>query len=235
MIPVLSIKSLNFRMDTLRSEIRKTLDDVVNHLEVLEGTPYTDCINLVRIELSNRLEDIANMVTSNDTLVVNPKALIHFTNIEGVRYRVCHIAAQLAGEGTSACAGVGVAWAEDVPYNISMRVLSNAVNKRTSELWAILIAARTAIARGFARIIICSENYTLTKRLFTDATTGKLDQTECVTLANKLKEYVGTGLVIRIPDEIEDACVSSGTMKVKKQAKKLAKDAFNEARRDRNN
>lgn len=71
-----------------------------------------------------------------------------------------------------------------------MRVLSNAVNKRTSELWAILIAARTAIARGFDRIIISSENYTLTKRLFTDAMAGKLDQTDCSALANKLKEYM---------------------------------------------
>ena len=222
-------------MDALKTEIRSILDDVLAHLSVLEGTPHNDCINLVRIELSNRLEDLVNMVSATDTLEVNPKATVSFTDIEGERYRICHIVTQIGGEGTSACGGVGVTWAEDVPYNVSMRVLSNAVNKRTSELWAILIAARTAIARGFARIIISSENYTLTKRLFTDAMAGKLDQTDCSALANKLKEYTNTGLIIRIPDEIEEACISSGATKVKKQAKKLAKEAFGEAKKDRNN
>ena len=220
-------------MDKLKSEVSKMVDDVMSHLSVLEGTPHADCINLVHLELSNRLEDIVNMVHTSETLAVNPKAVVSFFTIEGQRYRICHIAAQIGGEGMSARGGVGVCWAEDVAYNISMRVLSNTVNKRTSQLWAILIAARTAIARGFPRIIVSSEDYSFTNRVFTDAMAGKLDQTECATLVAKLKEYVDTGLVIRIPDEIEDACIGSGSVKVRKQAKKLAKDAFTEARKDR--
>ena len=221
-------------MDKLKSEVGKTVDEVMIHLAVLEGTPYTDCINLVRLELSNRLEDLVNLINSTAELEVNPKAIVQFSDIEGERYRICHTSAQLGGEGASACGGVGIAWAEDVPFNISMKVLPNTVNKRTSEIWAVLIAARTAIVRGFPRIIICSENCALTNRMITDALTGKLDNTECSALVVKLKEYVETGLVIRIPDEIEDACISSGATRIKKQAKKLAKDAFTEARRDRN-
>lgn len=221
-------------MDKLKSEVSKTVDEVMIHLAVLEGTPYADCINTVRLELSNRLEDLVNMINSTNELEVNPKATVQFSDIEGERYRICHTSVQLAGEGTSACGGVGVAWAEDVPFNISMKVLPNTVNKRTSELWSVLIAARTAIVRGFPRIIVCSENCALTKRILTEALAGKLDHTECSTLVAKLKEYADTGLAIRIPDEIEDACISSGATRVKKQAKKLAKDAFTEAKRDRN-
>ena len=79
------------RMEKLKSEVSRMVDD----LSVLGGTPHADCINLVHLELSN-------MVNTSETLVVNSKAVVSLSTIEGQRYRICHTASQIGGEGTSA-------------------------------------------------------------------------------------------------------------------------------------
>ena len=221
-------------MEIVKSEARRVVDDVLAHLEVLEGTDYADCVNKVRIELTNRLEDIVCMIQSNNELEINPKSTINTMWIERKKYRICHVAVQLAGEGKNAFGAVGVVWAEEIQYNVSMQVMTNTVNKRTSELWAMAIAAKTAKTRDFKHIMIMTDNYTYTKRLLKDLEEGKLDNTECKVLVEKIREYMNEGLEIRIPDEVEDACIRSGSTAVVKKAKKLAREAFQEAKKSHN-
>ena len=45
-------------MESLVIEFNKTMEEVMSRMEVLEGTEYEECINEVRILLSNRLEDL---------------------------------------------------------------------------------------------------------------------------------------------------------------------------------
>ena len=63
---------------------------------------------------------------------------------------------------------------------------------------------------------------------------GKLDNTECRTLVTKIKEYQSAGLEIRIPDEIDDATIKSGSRKIVEKSNKLAKEAFQEVKRGQN-
>ena len=136
---------------------------MVDDLSVLGGTPHADCINLVHLELSN-------MVNTSETLVVNSKAVVCCLPLHDWGAALPHVPHMPHSfpnwRGGNQCprgSGRYLGWG--VAYNISMRVLSNTVNKRTSELWAILIAARTAIARGFPRLIVSSENYSFTPSL----------------------------------------------------------------------
>ena len=112
-------------MDSFNREALKIIDDVMQHLDVLQGTEYANCADDVRIELTNRLEDLAAMVQSKADLEVNPKATIQTIWLDNRKYRICHINTQIAGEGIKAFGGVGVAWAEDISYNIGLQVTTN--------------------------------------------------------------------------------------------------------------
>ena len=221
-------------MDPLRNLVSKITEDVMQHLDILQGTAFSETINDARIELTNGLEDLMSMVYESQELQVNPKAVVGTYLLDGKKYRVCYITAMTAGEGRKAFGGVGVAWAEDIAYNVAMPVATNNVNKRTSELWAIAIAAKTALTRNYQHILVSSQNFTYTRKLFQELRAGNLDNTECAVLINKIREYENAGLEIRIPDEIDDAVVNSSGKAVMTKSKKLAKDAFLEAKRNIN-
>ena len=222
-------------MESFKSEISKVVEDVMQHLDALQGTQYVDCVDNVRLELTNRLEDMAAMVQNSAEISVNPKSVVKTIWLDGKNYRICHISAQIGGEGCRAFGGVGVAWAEEIPYNISLPVLTNTVNKRTSELWAITAAAKIAITRNYNHIMVSSPNFTYTRRLMKELDEGKLDNSECRILVTRIKEFRNAGLEIRIPDEVDDATIKSGSPKAVEKANKLAKEAFQEGKRGQNN
>ena len=64
---------------------------------------------------------------------------------------------------------------------------------------------------------------------------GKLDNSECRILVTRIKEFRNAGLEIRIPDEVDDATIKSGSPKAVEKANKLAKEAFQEGKRGQNN
>ena len=219
-------------MEAFKNEVDRITEDVMQHMDILQGTEFSECINDVRLELTNRLGDLISMVHEKNEIQVNPKAVVTTYFLDGKNYRVCHVTAMVAGEGNRAFGGVGVAWAEEIPYNTAMRVATNTVNKRTAELWGIVVAAKVALTRNYQHIMIASQNFTYTRRLIQELRAGNLDNTECSILAAKIREYEGTGLEIRIPDEVEDAVVKSSGKAIMTKSKKLAKEAFLEAKRN---
>ena len=92
-----------------------------------------------------------------------------------------------SGDGVNAVGGVGVAWGEKVVFNMGSKVQTNVVNKRTCELWGILIACCIAEARKYARILIMTEEVSYTRKLLMN---GKLDD-DCKVIVEKIKEYSG--------------------------------------------
>ena len=218
-------------MEAFKNESYKLIQDVMLHLEILQGTQFSDCIDDVRLELTNGIEDLAAMVQNSHELKVDPKAVVSTQVVGGKKFRICHIATMVAGEGNRAIGGVGITWAESIPYNMGMRVATNTVNKKNAELWAIAVAAKTALTRGYRQILVSSQNFTFTRKLMQNLNEGKLDNTECHTLVNKIREYESQGLEIMIPDEVDDAVVTSSGKRVAEKAKKLAKEAFQEAKR----
>ena len=218
-------------MEAFKTESYKLIQEVMLHLDILQGTQFSDCIDDVRLELTNGIEDLTMLVQNSHDLKVDARAIVGTHVVGGKKFRICHIATMVAGEGCRAIGAVGVSWGESIPYNMGMRVGTNTVNKKNAELWAIAVAAKTALTRGYRHILVSSQNFTFTRKLMQNLNEGKLDNTECHTLVIKIREYKNQGLDIMIPDEVDDAVVTSSGKRVAEKAKKLAKEAFQEAKR----
>lgn len=221
------------KMETFRETSSRVVNEVMSHLDILEGTQYSEVMNDVRIALVNGLRDLREIVVENkEEIKINPKAAVGTLQIEGRKYRVCHMASQTGGIGLNAVGGIGVAWAEQAAFNMSMKICTNVVNKRNGELWGIVVAAKTGIARKFDKIIIATDDYTYTKRVMKDLKEGKFDEKdECKMLVERIRE-AEKKIEIRIPDEIEAGIIASTGDKVKKVSIKLAKDACVEAKKE---
>ena len=63
----------------------------MQHLDILQGTTFSETINDARIELTNGLEDLMSMVYESQELQVNPKAVVGTYHLDGKKYRVCYM------------------------------------------------------------------------------------------------------------------------------------------------
>ena len=223
-------------MDCFKNHCRGIVDTVMGHLQVLEGTEYSDTGDLVRIDLSNMLQDLTLMVERNDILQFNDKRGLRCVTSGGIRYRVCHLSTVFAGEGGKAAGGVGLAWGEGVEFNAGMKVITNVVNKKTAEMWGLLAIAATCEARRYKEVMIVTENCNFTRRLLLDLKDKKYDGSpDCGRLSEQFQKVFDSGLDIKIPDDVQLACIQSSMDKVSKTAKKLAKSAFDQAKRENKN
>lgn len=223
-------------METIVIELNKILEDIMGKMEVLEGTEFAECKDDVRIEMSNRFEDLKEMIekaNKEGKVNINPKSLILTHGMEDKLYRVCFTQMRVAGSGIEAAGGVGVAWAEKSKLNLGAKVITNTVNNVTARMWAIVMAAGIAEARSYPGIIIVDENPVACRKILQDLETGILDgKTELEVLAKKLKELMSK-VEIRIASGDQKALFEVGGKEAKGEAKKLAVKMFEQAKREK--
>ena len=219
-------------MDAYKEKTRRVMQEVMSRVTVLEGTEYSDVINEVGIELEQGLKELREIVEEKkNEIEVNPKMSVLTLTTAGEKYRICYVTNLVGGQGAHAFGGVGVAWAEKCSHNMGMKICTNEVNRRNGEIWGIIIAAKTAVARKYPRIIVMTEENTYTTRLMRDIRGGKLDEVEgCKVLVEKIKELDGE-VEIRIPDEIEVGMIGTSGQKIMLISRKMAKEAYRDAKK----
>ena len=218
------------QMDKFRSECSGIVEEVVKQLEGLNGTQHEELIGNVRICLSNGLDELSTFVESEK--IVKKDGGVRVYMVGGHKAKVCQMVAYHSGDGVNAVGGIGVAWGEKVAFNMGSKVQTSVVNKRTCELWGILIACCIAEARKYARILIMTEEVSYTRKLLMNVMSGKLDgYDDCKVIVEKIKEYSGR-VDVTIPDDVQTAVIRSSQENVLKECKKLAKEALKEAKNE---
>ena len=199
------------QMDKFCTECANIVEEVVKQLEGLQGTQHEELIDNVRICLSNGLDELTTFVDSEK--IVKKDGGVKVYIVEGHKVRVCQMVAYQSGDGVNAVGGVGVAWGEKLAFNIGSKVQTSIVNKRTAELWGILVACCIAEARKYGRIMIMTEEVSYTRKLLMNVMDGKLDKyDDCKLIAEMIKSYSGK-MVVLIPDDVQTAVIRSSQEK----------------------
>ena len=223
-------------MDIIVNEFNRLMDEVMSKMEGLEGTEFADCKDDVRIELSNRLEDVKNMIQSaseKGKVKVNPKNLVLTQVKERKTFRVCFTGIKVTGVGTGANGGIGVTWGEKTPINIGAKVVTNTVTQETARMWCLVVAAEVAEARKYPGIIVVDDNPGSCSKILEDAMSGKLDgRKELEVLVKKVKESCGK-VEIEIARGADKEMFEATGKPAKAEAKKIAIKMHEEAKKEK--
>ena len=223
-------------MDIIINELNKLMEGVMSKMEVLEGTEFAECKDDVRIELSNRLEDIKNMIQSaseKGKVKVNPKNLVLTQEKEGKTFRVCFTAMKVTGSGTGANGGIGVTWGEKTPINIGAKVVTNTVTQETARMWCLVVAAEIAEARKYPGIIVVDDNPSACSKIVQDVRSGKMDgRKDIEVLVKKMKESCGK-VEIEIARGADKELFEMTGKPAKGEAKKIADRMHEDAKKEK--
>jgi len=211
-------------MDKVKAECQKLVSDVMGHLDPLEGTEYSHLADSVRIELENKIKDLLEAIQNTKELDLGKFKGVEYVERDGVKYRVCGMSTMLTGGGSQAKGYVGVSWGERIRWNTSAKVQSNVVEKKTAEVWGILVALSVASARKYKAIMVATEHPSFTRVVLKELKDGKLaNLASFEALDEKFKEYIGKGIEIEAPNEVEQAGIESSSRGAIKDSKGLAK------------
>ena len=223
-------------MESLVIEFNKTMEEVMSRMEVLEGTEYEECINEVRIVLSNRMEDLKNMIqkaSEEESVKINPKNRVLTKESGGKTYRVCFTGIKVTGAGTGASGGIGVAWGEKTPMNLGAKVVTNSVTQETARVWSLVVAAQIAVARNYPGIIVVDDNPGACRKIMQETLEGKLDDRKNLqVLVEKLKEMCGK-IEIEIAGGDEKEMYEMIGKDAKGEAKKIASKMYEAAKKEK--
>ena len=223
-------------MEAIEQECRKIVIDVMSKLEKLEGTEHGTCVDDVRIELTNRLEDLKGMMTAatrTGSTELKKENMVLTQEINGKVMRVCFMSQKVTGKGIEAVGAVAVTWGEKTKQNMGVKVVSNVVNQMTARMWGIIIAAGVAEARKYPGILIVEDNPEASRRILEDLAEGRLDQKEEIkVLVGKLKE-LRTRVEIRIAKAEQKTLMEITGRAAKQEADKLVKATYEKVKKNK--
>ena len=223
-------------MDIIVNEFNKLVEEVMSKMEKLEGTEYAECKDDVRIELSNKLEDVKNMIeaaSGKEKVKVNPKNRVLTQERGGKIFRVCFTGMKVSGTGTGANGGIGITWGEKTPTNIGAKVVTNSVTQETARMWCLVVATEIAEARKYPGIIVVDDNPVAASKLVNDMMAGKLDgRKDLEVLVKRLKEK-SEKVEIEIARGAEKEIFEATGKAAKGEAKKIASKMHEEAKKEK--
>ena len=98
------------------------------------------------------------------------------------------------------------------------------VERKTAEVWGILVALSVASARKYKAIMVATEHPSFTRVVLKELKDGKLaNLASFEALDEKFKEYMGKGIEIEAPNEVEQAGIESSSRGAIRDSKGLAK------------
>ena len=218
-------------MDEFKKECDHLIDEVMNCLEILNGTEYSEVANDVRIMLTNKVNDLKTFVEVKE--IAKEGGGVKTYVIDGKRVKICYMSAIVEGQGVGAVGGIGVSWGEKVDFNMGMQVQTNEVNRMTTELWGILVAMSIAEARKYKSILIVTDEVTYTNRLVKMIKDNTIkEKVGSEVLVNKLVELCNK-VEICVPNDAEVAGIRSCQERMKKISLKHATEAVKEAKKNK--
>ena len=218
-------------MDEFKKECDHLIDEVMSCLDILDGTEYSEVANDVRIMLSNKMKDLQTFVEGKQ--IAKEGGGVKTLVVDGKRFKICYVSSIVEGHGSDAVGGIGVSWGEKVDFNMGMQVQTNEVNRKTTELWGILVALNIADARKYKNIMILTDEVTYTRRMLKMIMENTLkDSVGSEVLVTKLSELCNR-IEICVPDDVGVAEIRSCGEKMKKISLKFANDAVKEAKKNR--
>ena len=86
-------------MEQIKIVCRDIRNNIVGHLDPLEGTDYDEVSNRVKIELERGLQDICNIFEGYQEADTSNFKGFEYLLRDGDRYVVCGLVTMLTGEG----------------------------------------------------------------------------------------------------------------------------------------